>query len=143
MAVAAMNQYGLLLESLGVGAAVDDPAVLMSTKGPVIFLPYNFLRAADPLPHSWSVTSDSIAAYLASVLRIRSLVLIKALDPPESPYSLTAAIEAKIIDPCFGCYLAKDAECWIVNGNHPRRLLQLQSLGTRLIADANAKLIEH
>ncbi len=45
--------------------------------------PYRWLRAADPLPHSWEVTSDAIAAWLAGELRARRVVLIKpahALD---------------------------------------------------------------
>src|SRR5204863_403408 len=35
------------------------------------------LRAAGPLPHSWEVTSDSIAAWLAGQLHARRVVLIK------------------------------------------------------------------
>ena len=39
--------------------------------------PYRWLRAADPLPHSWEVTSDSIAAWLAGQLHARRVVLLK------------------------------------------------------------------
>src|SRR5262249_62419732 len=42
-----------------------------------ILAPSRWLREADPLPHSWDVTSDSIAAWIASRVGARRLVLIK------------------------------------------------------------------
>jgi 5-(aminomethyl)-3-furanmethanol phosphate kinase len=49
------------------------------------------LRVADPLPHSWDVTSDSIAAWVAGSLGARQLVLVKPpgaerLDEAVDPY---------------------------------------------------------
>ena len=143
MAVAAMNQYGLLLESQGMGTAVDDPAKLSSPgDGARIFLPYRFLTDTDPLPHTWSVTSDSIAAYLASVFKVARLVLLKAADDaPMSPCPVKTAIESGIVDGYFDHYLGKNTECWIVNGKDPQRLLDLQTSacpGTRVIPDHSA-----
>lgn len=40
----------------------------------------DWLRDADPLPHSWDVTSDSIAAWVASAIRAPRLLLIKPRD---------------------------------------------------------------
>ena len=39
--------------------------------------PYRWLRESDPLPHSWDVTSDSIAAWIASEIGAPQLILIK------------------------------------------------------------------
>ena len=134
MAIAAMDQYGLLLESQGMGVAVHDPAALSSgSAGARIFLPYRFLRETDPLPHSWSVTSDSIAAYLAALWKTDRLVLVKPADAPVSPCPIRTAVENGMVDGQFERYLDRGAQCWIVNGNAPHFLLDLQNLGTRVI----------
>ena len=45
-----------------------------------IFLPYQFLKEIDILPHSWDVTSDSISLFLAKELEIPHCFLIKDID---------------------------------------------------------------
>jgi len=45
-----------------------------------IFLPYEFLKENDKLPHSWDVTSDSIALYLTKELGLNECFLIKDVD---------------------------------------------------------------
>ena len=74
---------------------VDSPDALGSIwkAGHVpILAPRHFLeeidaRRSDPLPACWNVTSDSIAARLASHLGARSLILLKstALSPSDDP----------------------------------------------------------
>src|SRR5213076_1925162 len=81
MAVLGMDQYAHALAARLPEAALVDgeggiAAALQATRLPVL-APYRWLRAADPLPHSWEVTSDSIAAWLAGQLGARRVVLIK------------------------------------------------------------------
>jgi len=45
-----------------------------------IFLPNNYLRKKDELPHSWDVTSDSIAIYIANKLNLNECYLIKDVE---------------------------------------------------------------
>jgi len=45
-----------------------------------VFLPYNYLRKNDTLPHSWDVTSDSIAHYIAYKLHLNRCFLIKDVE---------------------------------------------------------------
>jgi aspartokinase-like uncharacterized kinase len=42
-----------------------------------VLAPFSWLRRDDPLPHSWDVTSDSIAAWVARAIGARRLVLVK------------------------------------------------------------------
>src|SRR5439155_1691987 len=81
MAVLGMDQFAHALAARLPEAALVDgdggiAAALQATRLPVL-APYRWLRAADPLPHSWEVTSDSIAAWLAGQLRARRIVLLK------------------------------------------------------------------
>ena len=50
-----------------------------------VLAPFRWLRAADPLPHGWHVTSDSIAAWVAARLAARRLVLLKSLEGAPGP----------------------------------------------------------
>jgi hypothetical protein len=43
----------------------------------VVLAPSRWMRSADVLPHTWEVTSDSIAAFVAGALGAAQLILIK------------------------------------------------------------------
>jgi aspartokinase-like uncharacterized kinase len=80
MAVLAMDQYGLALADLTPGGRVvrSPTEALRARPGEVpVLLPSVWLRRADPLPHSWSVTSDAIAVWVAGQCRARAVVLLK------------------------------------------------------------------
>ena len=81
MAVLAMDQYAHLVAARLAGAVlVEEPAAITAAlrAGHVpVLAPSRWLRAADPLPHTWDVTSDSLAAWIAGVVGARRLVLIK------------------------------------------------------------------
>ena len=94
VAILAMDQYAHLLVSRLPGAElVADPAGIVTVLGrrrlPVL-APSRWLRELDPLPHSWDVTSDSIAAWAAGMVGASRLVLVK---PPGAP--------ANAVDPYF------------------------------------------
>ena len=83
MAVLAMDQYAhlvaarlfgstLVTKRHEIGAALDAPVRQIP-----VLAPYRWLREADPLPHEWTVTSDSISAWIAGRVDARRLVLIK------------------------------------------------------------------
>ena len=81
MAVLAMDQYArLIVDRLEAGRLVEDASEIdaaLDAGGLPVLAPSRWLRAADPLPHSWDVTSDSIAAWLAGALGAAQLTLIK------------------------------------------------------------------
>ncbi len=77
-----MEQYGHLLTEVLEGAAlVHGPQEIAGAcaagRLPVL-APYRWLCEEDPLPHSWVVTSDSIAAWVAGRLGARRLILVKS-----------------------------------------------------------------
>ena len=82
MAILAMDQYAHVIASrLARGCIVRDPESLHAAHaaGDVpVLAPSQWLRARDPLPHSWDVTSDSIAAWVAAELGAHRLVVVKA-----------------------------------------------------------------
>lgn len=95
MAILGMEQFAVILASrIRHAALVHDRGEIARArterKIPVL-APYRWLRESDPLPHSWDVTSDSIAAWFAIEIGARQLVLIK----PDGHDVLTA------VDPYF------------------------------------------
>jgi len=85
MAILAMDQYAHLIASRLPGAVVvhhrDGIAAAMDEERLAVIAPSAWLREVDPLPHTWDVTSDSIAAWIAGHVGASSLVLVK---PPHA-----------------------------------------------------------
>ncbi len=75
--------------------------LLLTTKSAspatIVFDPHEFLinheshLPGNPLPHNWTVTSDSIAARLAHLLPAHELVLLKSTNPPDASLASLAA----------------------------------------------------
>lgn len=82
MAILGMDQFAFALAEQIPGARVVDDLLGIQRahhdKATPVLAPSRWLRAADELPHSWDVTSDSLAAYLAMLLGAERLVLVKA-----------------------------------------------------------------
>lgn len=81
MAILAMDQYAEILSEKIRGAELVHDAegvrrVCRADRIPVL-APSRWLREADPLAHSWDVTSDSLAAWIARQLGARRLILVK------------------------------------------------------------------
>jgi 5-(aminomethyl)-3-furanmethanol phosphate kinase len=81
-AILAMDQYAYVLAALVRSARVvhTPEAVGLPMHGLPILAPFRWLRETDPLPHSWDVTSDSIAAWVAHAVGAKRLLLVKPVD---------------------------------------------------------------
>jgi len=100
MAILAMDQYAhLIADRLSGGLVVVDrqgvEAALEARRVPVL-APFRWMREADPLPHGWEVTSDSIAAWIAGAIQAKRVVLVK---PPGARDGKT---DAELVDAHFG-----------------------------------------
>src|SRR3989304_8777838 len=70
MAILGMDQFGLLLSQIIPNScttySLSDAKQLSESKSAPIFLPSRLMFQEDPLENSWTVTSDSIATYIAT-----------------------------------------------------------------------------
>jgi aspartokinase-like uncharacterized kinase len=122
MAVSAMEQYGLFIASFGISTTDFIITPLTTT----VFLPYRNLRLTDPLPHTWDVTSDSIAAWVAHTLHL-DLLLLKSVDGifinGIFQVQVTRPVETDVIDPFFIPFVVQNSvRATIINGTKPERV---------------------
>jgi aspartokinase-like uncharacterized kinase len=150
MAILAMDQFGCLLSDLIPGsrpARGPDAARQIALSGRVpVLMPFDLLLSTDPLPHTWMVTSDSVSAWAAELVRAPRLVLLKSGEglpdcmgrragPGGLPGMVTLEQLARWegVDPYLAVILAGSClDLWIVNGNTPDRLKELIETGTTL-----------
>jgi len=125
MAIAGMEQFGWYLSSFGI-PAVDN---FDSTRKQSVFLPYRLMRDEDPLPHSWDVTSDTIAAWVAWHLK-GDLILLKSVDGICIGGSVVPFITSpgtyQEIDPCLVPFVLEHGiPTRLINGRIRERLISL------------------
>jgi hypothetical protein len=136
MAILAMDQYGYLLADLAPGSTIVRRRSELTPGRLNVLLPSAWVLRADPLPHSWDVTSDSIAAWFARILGARRLMLVKHADgfigPDRGPDRMPAHVRrialdafAGALDPYFPRALDPRVGCWLVRGHLPRRIERL------------------
>ena len=117
MAVLAMDQFAHVI------VATLDESVLVENRSEIgeafaarqvpVLAPSRWLRGADPLPHSWDVTSDSIAAWVAGQVDARQLVLVKPAGV--SALSVGSGFSrTDLVDPYFSRALPRGIEVRIV-----------------------------
>jgi 5-(aminomethyl)-3-furanmethanol phosphate kinase len=154
MALLAMDQYGYLLNQLIPGSVlINDLASEQRTTEcgrTEVILPSAPVNREDALPHSWGVTSDSIAAWIARRVQCGRLILLKDVDGllaamedtprliPELTVQQLAGHDGGV-DEYLSHFLAtSNLDTWVINGLKPERLSELldtsRTTGTRIRA---------
>ena len=130
MALLAMEQYGCALASLNGAFVLADSADAMEramdARQVPVWMPSRMALAAEDIPASWDITSDSLAAWLAGHLGARRLLLVKhvglgaatvsspdatvsspeaTVSSPEATVSSPELIARGIVDPAFPAFL--------------------------------------
>jgi 5-(aminomethyl)-3-furanmethanol phosphate kinase len=153
MAVLAMDQFGWALTDLIPGAARRTDLRPASDGAVSVLLPTALLTQRDPLPASWTVTSDSIAAWVAGAAGAGRLVLVKpvaglyrgwpAAGEPIARLTVDelAALRPAGVDAHLPAALrAAGVETWVIDGREPSRLAELldhgRTVGTQITAPA-------
>lgn len=111
MALLAMAQYGLMLagvkrDLVPVELESDMRRVLESSGVPV-WLPTLMVNDDPAVEHSWDVTSDSLAAWLARRLQASDLLLVKSVAAADLPHSVDELVRRGIVDPAFPQYVLR------------------------------------
>jgi aspartokinase-like uncharacterized kinase len=142
MAILAMDQFGLLLLDVTPNSFVTYSLeeVKSSSIGRLpIFLPSKLMFRKDPLEHSWDVTSDSIAAYIAGLIHADKLILVTDVDgifteDPRKRFDAKLMVDMPTkqligwnkrtsVDKTLPKILQKTKlACYVVNGKHPKRI---------------------
>ncbi len=116
MAILAMDQYAhVLAQCIHRATIMEEPAdlpALLDAGSVSILAPSRWLRASDPLPHTWDVTSDSLAAWIAGALDAERLVLVKPASGPVKT----------VVDPYFAKVLPLEMPCIVLGPDEVDRL---------------------
>ncbi|MHC1754890.1 MAG: amino acid kinase [Methanosarcina sp.] len=130
MAVLGMEQYACYLQDKSNATGTSSITELPS--GVSILFPYMLLKKEDPLPHSWDVTSDTIAAWVA---KQTGATFIKVTDVDgifregELSREIFASDFSENFESCIDLFLPgflqkNGMQCLIVNGKFPERVIQ-------------------
>jgi len=80
MAILAVEQYGYYISSFGIKTIKPRDFDGIEFNGIRVLLPYRLLINHNELPHSWDVTSDSIAIWIASKLKADRVIKLTNVD---------------------------------------------------------------
>ena len=116
MALLAMAQFGYALASLSAALVPVEgndavQGALRDRLAPV-WLPLDLLDGHPDVPENWSVTSDSLAAWLAEKLGADRILFLKRDEA--APTALATLVAGGILDPLTPRFLAAaKAEAWL------------------------------
>ena len=109
LAVLAMDQFGLLLANMNPLLATARTECEIDERTwqhrAIVWLPSHMVFADDNIPQSWDVTSDSLAAWLATKLNAKQLVLIKSDKPSASQLCLKRMTIDGVVDEAFSDFM--------------------------------------
>jgi len=119
MAVVAMDQYATLMTGLNVECVMAASELQIAEHGcqhrAIVWKPSPMVLADKDLPMNWDLTSDSLAAWLATKLNAKHLLVVKSI-----PMNGAETVDIKdlifegAVDAYFGEYIAnKPFKTWL------------------------------
>ena len=127
------------VDSAKLAYTIDEANQISDDGFTPIFVVSQFLKENDPFECSWDVTSDSIAAYVSSILNANLFIVtnvngIYTQEPKEPGSTFISKIDATTlltfqessIDVMLPTLLLRyGSDCYVVNGKFPERVMSL------------------
>ena len=128
MAVVAMDLYATLMVGLNPELAIASSELEIAETGwqhrAIVWRPSPMVLADENLPTSWDLTSDSLAAWLASKLNAQHLLIVKSLDIAHRS-TVSDLVSNEVLDPCFADYALKQPfKTWMLGPNDYQAIQQ-------------------
>ena len=109
MSLLAMEQYGRALVSfndlLSPAETIEIIIRCLAARGVPVWMPMRMVSAAADIAPSWTVTSDSLAAWLCSQIGADRLFLVKHADVLSGPARCEDLVTLGLVDEVFPSYL--------------------------------------
>jgi 5-(aminomethyl)-3-furanmethanol phosphate kinase len=121
MALLAMNQYALLMKDLApelvLCETIESIKDVHSCSKVALWMPAKVIKDQTHLPQNWTLTSDSIAAWLARELQFDYLVLVKSARI-RSQVTINQLVSHEIVDAYLPDLLNNAGfKCWLMQAN--------------------------
>lgn len=109
MAVLSMDQYGWLMlgtnpKLVGAKSELEIAERGWQHRG-IVWFPSNMVHADTEIPMNQHMTSDSLAAWLASKLDVSNVVIVKSVDNTQKKANVRDLEQSGMVDAYFGRYM--------------------------------------
>lgn len=105
-ALRSMEQYGKFLmqkrPDFAPAADITRMRQILHDGRVAVWMPYDMVTADPTIPESWDVTSDSLAAWLATRLDASGLLLVKSFALSGDATNIAQWVQNDWVDPAFG-----------------------------------------
>ena len=127
LALLAMEQFGRILIDLRPGLLPADSraAIRRTLRGAAVpvWMPARMVVGRPEVPESWTVTSDSLALWLASQIGARDVALIKSAPAPAGRLAAEDLVKDGLVDAAFPGFLRRArVRAWYVGPDGGGRL---------------------
>lgn len=135
MALLGMEQYGLMMSGIRTDLVPveceTDMFRVLAKAGVPIWLPTFMVTNEENIEHSWDVTSDSLAAWLARRIGASRLLLVKSVNLGNRKISAEKLSQQGIVDAAFPDYLQQgNFLTTIMQPEHYKLMRQMLNSGT-------------
>ena len=109
MGVLAMEQYGSMLAGLQSGLVPANTVArikrIFQEEQVPVWMPSQMINDDSSILQQWSVTSDSLSAWLAATCQAEQLILVKSVALAQSALSASELAQLGIVDSAFPSFI--------------------------------------